>query len=150
MVQSPGTSSLSLPRRFGFFSCFFPSTRIGSIGLDAPREIGSPTRILASSSAGFSARFSPDLSPGILTRSVGAGDGLGATGALSGWAGALASVAAFVKFEFPMPVAGPGAVRVGSGRGTGIWAGAWDGGFAGAGADAEGAFAGAGSFVDAA
>ena len=110
MAQSPGPSSLSLPRRFGFFSCFFPSTRIGSIGLDAPSEMGSPTRIQGSSLAGFAAGFSPDLSPGILAGSIGAGDGLGATGALSGWAGAFASDASFAASDFPMPVAGPGAV----------------------------------------
>src|SRR4051794_30163572 len=111
MVQSSAPSSLPLTRRFGFFNCFFPLTRIGSIDLDTPSEIGSPTRIVPSSLAGFAAGFSPDLSPGILAGSIGAGDALGATGALSGWAGALASDAAFATFDFPVPVAGPGAVR---------------------------------------
>jgi len=110
MAQSPGPSSLSLPRRFGFFNCFFPSTRIGSVGLNAPSEMGSPTRILTSSLAGFTAGFSPDLSPGILAGSVGAGDGLGITGVLSGVAGAFASETTFAVSDFPVPVAEPSTV----------------------------------------
>jgi hypothetical protein len=141
-----GPSSLPLPRRFGFFGGFSSSTRIGSIGLDATGEMGLPTRILASSLVGFTAGLSLDLSPGVLAGPDGAVDGLGATEVLSGRAGAFASDAAFAPLDFPVPVAGPGAARGGSGRENGTWAGAWDNAFAGAGADVT--LAAMVSFVD--
>jgi hypothetical protein len=147
-----GPSSLPLPRRFGFFGGFVPSTRIGSICLGVTGDRGLPTRISALSFAGFAAEFSPDRSPGVLAGLDSAEDGLGATEALSGRAGALASDATFVASGLPALVSARGAGRVGSGRGAGAWAGAGAGAFSvtgvGAAAGADVTLAVAGSFAD--
>ena len=114
------------------------------MGLNMLGQIGSPTRKLTSSLTGFTTGFPPALSPGVLARPDGVGDGVGATEALSGRAGAFASDSAFAASDFSMPVSGLVAVRAGSEGGTGVCKGVWVGAFAGA----EAVFAVACSFGD--
>ena len=124
MVQRSGPSSLAAPRFFTFLCFGLPSTRIGSNSLGATGDRGFPTRIFASSFSSFAAGLSPARSPGELAGPDSAMDGLGATEALSGGDGDLASDAAFATSGLPTLVTGLGAVRAGSGRKTGTLAGA--------------------------